>query len=192
LTVAGRRPIKKEDARITGLIGKKKIAQAQEYRNLHREQIAAKKRVYDHVHRAEILERKRKSNQIHREVIAAKKRTYRHIKREYLARQARTYRERHIEEISARERAYRGANQEKVTALKRAWYLAYLANREASKAARHRRRRCLRNAEGSFTADDIIEIYDKQAGCCRWCSNDLNGRYHIDHIIPISRFGIVM
>jgi 5-methylcytosine-specific restriction endonuclease McrA len=47
----------------------------------------------------------------------------------------------------------------------------------------------MKEAEGTFTAADIAAIYAKQGGCCRWCSVPLNRRYHIDHIIPLSRWG---
>jgi 5-methylcytosine-specific restriction endonuclease McrA len=49
----------------------------------------------------------------------------------------------------------------------------------------HRRR----NAPGSFNANDIKRMYEHQNGKCVYCSIDLSGGYHIDHIWPISRGG---
>lgn len=45
-----------------------------------------------------------------------------------------------------------------------------------------------RNAEGEYTADDIMLQYKSQNGKCWWCGKKLR-KYHIDHRIPVSREG---
>jgi 5-methylcytosine-specific restriction endonuclease McrA len=52
-----------------------------------------------------------------------------------------------------------------------------------------RRRARLKNAEGFYTADDIELQYRAQKGKCWHCGKPLNGKYHIDHLIPLDRGG---
>lgn len=46
-----------------------------------------------------------------------------------------------------------------------------------------------RNAGGNHTAEDVNRIYEFQQGYCWWCGKPLNGKYHVDHRIPLSRGG---
>lgn len=52
-----------------------------------------------------------------------------------------------------------------------------------------RRRGRIKNAEGSFTRDDVLLLYCLQIGKCNLCFERLNGKYEIDHVIPISKGG---
>lgn len=56
-------------------------------------------------------------------------------------------------------------------------------------AIRHARRARQKNAEGRFTAADIRRIHDEQDGRCACCGQELNGKYHRDHIHPIALGG---
>ena len=65
-----------------------------------------------------------------------------------------------------------------------------------SEKGQHCYRRCndnrrsrKRHAEGCHTPGDIKRQYIKQAGRCFWCSQPVGDSYHVDHIIPLSRFG---
>ncbi len=62
-------------------------------------------------------------------------------------------------------------------------------NPELERVYRHARRARLRNAQGSHTAQDIQEQHKRQKGKCYWCGSKLPKRYHIDHVIPLSRGG---
>lgn len=46
-----------------------------------------------------------------------------------------------------------------------------------------------RSAEGDYTQSDIDTLHRTQKGLCWWCGKKLNGTYHIDHRIAISRGG---
>lgn len=81
------------------------------------------------------------------------------------------YLEAHRERIAERAREYRANNLEK--------YRAHRRNRKAR----------ARNAEGSFTHEDVAALYVKQDGCCYWCSVDLGDRYEVDHYIPLAKGG---
>lgn len=58
-----------------------------------------------------------------------------------------------------------------------------------NKANKSRRRAREINAEGFHTADDIKRIYHEQSGKCVYCKIDLNNKFHLDHIIPLSKGG---
>lgn len=58
---------------------------------------------------------------------------------------------------------------------------------------RHTRRARMRNAEGSYTDEDILHIFEEQEGRCAYCGITLfwsiKNDVHIDHIIPLARGG---
>ncbi len=47
----------------------------------------------------------------------------------------------------------------------------------------------LRGVPGTHTLQDIADLYQQQEGKCYYCQKSLNGKYDVDHIIPISREG---
>jgi 5-methylcytosine-specific restriction endonuclease McrA len=51
------------------------------------------------------------------------------------------------------------------------------------------RRAVLANAPGSHTPQDIKEIYERQKGRCYYCGVELNGKFDVDHVFPLSRGG---
>ena len=53
--------------------------------------------------------------------------------------------------------------------------------------ARYQKRK--KEAEGHYKRKDIFLIYEKQLGRCKICREHLNGVFHIDHIIPLSKGG---
>jgi len=72
----------------------------------------------------------------------------------------------------------------------RRWILANPDKRkQIVTLANHRRRTRLRNAQGSHTATDIDCLYINQRGLCVYCGCKLNNKYHVDHVIPLSRGG---
>ncbi len=59
---------------------------------------------------------------------------------------------------------------------------------EQRRVEAHRRRARERNVGGKYIAKDIQDQFKRQKGKCYYCSNKLI-KYHVDHIIPISRGG---
>lgn len=74
--------------------------------------------------------------------------------------------------------------------LKKHWQRGYQKRKPLVGQARLRARRArMKSAEGTFTASDVSVQYERQRGLCFWCGIALNGKYEIDHIIPVSRGG---
>lgn len=52
-----------------------------------------------------------------------------------------------------------------------------------------RRRAMTRQADGSHTPAEITEQYKRQRGKCYYCQCKLGDKYHVDHVVPLSRGG---
>lgn len=63
------------------------------------------------------------------------------------------------------------------------------ANREAYSTRQRNRNAQKRNASGVHTKKDILDIFKAQRGRCAYCDKPLTKKYHVDHIVPISRGG---
>jgi 5-methylcytosine-specific restriction endonuclease McrA len=115
------------------------------------------------------------------------KREYAQENAERIAQRKREYRIANIERFSEKDRDHHAANRDKRNAKIRAWAAA---NRERvlANAAKHR---ALRDAApGVFTSHDVGAQYAAQRGQCFYCACDLaKVRFHIDHVIPLSRGG---
>ncbi len=52
-----------------------------------------------------------------------------------------------------------------------------------------KRRSMKRNADGCYVSDDIRKLQIYQDNKCTYCYIDIHDKYHIDHIIPLSKGG---
>jgi len=120
------------------------------------------------------------------------------------------------ENICARTKAYRKANIEKVKKYNREYHhinrdakLKYLQEyvathkeqkKEYDKYYYHNNKiKVLKNvhaykvrrlnAEGTFTKEEIINLYSSQGARCYYCSVNIESGYHIEHMTPLSRGG---
>lgn len=92
-------------------------------------------------------------------------------------------------------------NLEQMRAIRKAWKKAhpdkvreYNAERMRSnpelRAANEAKRRARKlDAEGKFSKQQIENLYHLQKGKCANCKIKLNGKYHRDHIVPLSKGG---
>jgi len=103
------------------------------------------------------------------------------------------------EKSKACQKRYNDNNKEKRRAVGRRWYQK---NKEKAKArsatyfktpkGRLVKRACdnkRRGAGGTFTAEDIKDLYATQGGRCYYCSVEIESGYHIEHMTPLSRGG---
>jgi len=116
--------------------------------------------------------------------VRAKKYAVEH--REQVNANAREYVKRNPEKRKETMRAYSETHREQEREKKRRWRAN---NPEKHRAEKERRRAWKLNAEGEYTADDIKAQYSRQKGKCYWCNVKLNNKYHVDHIVPLSRGG---
>jgi 5-methylcytosine-specific restriction endonuclease McrA len=63
------------------------------------------------------------------------------------------------------------------------------ANPDRARAYWQKRYALEKNAVGSFTAEDLREIYEEQRGLCFYCNTDLSEQFEVDHYVPLSKGG---
>lgn len=114
---------------------------------------------------------------------------------------AAAYRAANLATIKAKKLAKYAADGDADRAYSRAWYAA---NEKAAKAAHkawlqanpgkrreyETRRRALKaKVDGDHTTADVLRIGEAQKWRCHWCGQPTRKRYHVDHIIPLSKGG---
>jgi len=60
--------------------------------------------------------------------------------------------------------------------------LSYIADIENRRAKR-------RGLPGRVTCDELRAIYEAAGGRCHWCGEQLNGRFHFDHVTALADGG---
>lgn len=89
--------------------------------------------------------------------------------------------------VKARKAAYHIKNAAAINANRAAWDKV---NPEKARVAWANKRASRRGAVGSYSAEEIAELFLKQRGRCAVCRCAIvEGKYHKDHIIPIARGG---
>jgi len=162
-------------------------------------------------------ERNKRYHESHKEEISAKGRAYHATNRERLRAKSLAYRADNLERLRAHDKAYTAANRVRKTAYMRTWVAAHPdysqaqrdwrnANPDRSRPARERyrktpkamlarrirnqRRRALRrSAKGFYDRHDVLHLYELQHGLCAYCTKSLQGVYHVDHIVALSKGG---
>lgn len=121
-----------------------------------------------------------------RDTVSKQQRVYYQVNREQILVKAANYGQKNREKIAEYHKRYYAENKERLAE----YYRQYRAenSKERVHAARQRRAK-IKGADGAHTLVDIRTRHDEQKGCCYWCGDDLNGAYHVDHIIPLSRGG---
>lgn len=110
--------------------------------------------------------------------------------KESILEQRRKYYEQNKDSVLEQRAEYRKQNREKVLQANAAWRAE---NKEKIYELNRNYRAAKRGAEGSHTKTDIQRIYELQRGCCAACSEPVkksgNNRFHVDHILALSRGG---
>ncbi len=142
-----------------------RVSQTPEYK----EKVAARNRNWYLEHKEEAILYHRARSLDNKEKISENKKRYHRENRE---------------SISKKSREYYLKNRDQIRK-KNAEYGKSPAGRRAARASYSKRRA----AEGSFTAEDIKNMYATQGGRCYYCSVSIEKEYHIDHMTPLSRGG---
>lgn len=123
----------------------------------------------------------------HKEQVKAVIRKWRNEHKEYKAEKAKEWFAAHAERKKETERIWKEAHKEEVRTAKKQWKKDHpIKNRLDC----HKRRVRLKRNMGICTPEDIYLQYKGQKGRCWWCKGKLNGKYHIDHRIPLAKGGI--
>lgn len=100
---------------------------------------------------------------------------------------------RNVEKLKAKSRQWYWAHREDEISRKRVYRQN---NPESSAANNHRRRTRRKNAEGSFSLNDLSSILSRQRSLCVYCHRKISFlprkgelKTHVDHIMPLARGG---
>ncbi len=107
---------------------------------------------------------------------------------EKLRAQGRAQNQKHKEKRYEWTREWSERNKEHRREYNRNWFKTP-KGREHSLIENAKRRARKLAAEGNFTAEDIKNLYATQGGRCYYCSVEIEGGYHIEHMTPLSRGG---
>lgn len=140
---------------------------AKVYNANNKARISAYYKVYREAHKDDIAAYQKEYGERHKEALSEYKRERNKVKRDEIARKDRARYEANKIVVAARHKAWKASNPEKV------------------RVNHHRRRSRTLAAEGHFTAEDILALFEKQSGCCVYCRNDISLKYHIDHILAL-------
>lgn len=96
------------------------------------------------------------------------------------------YRAINKEKISLKLSEYYEKNKTVVLERNRKWIKN---NREKMRSYNNKRRALKRGSTGEYSDADVYKKRVEQRDLCYWCHEALNNKYHIDHVVPLSRGG---
>lgn len=162
-------------------------ARAKSYTQAHSEHVREYQSHYRKTHAEEMRDWKQQHYQDNKERISKQHKAYSATHKEGQRERMERYMATHQEEYLAYHQQYYEENKEQIleqmrrqnnTERGRLLHRAWGGKRRARKKA----------VGGSYTAQDIQSQHNRQKGKCYWCHKKLE-KYHIDHVIPLSRGG---
>lgn len=162
------------------------LEQQREYREASKEKKRESSRKWRDANKDKIREQKREYYEANKDKIRAQKREYRKANRERISEREREYYTANKE----KRHEYREANRERISEQKREYYREYLQTtrgKEVKRAQNQRRRARKVFAQLGLPFDESAQL--KRQRCkCYYCGCKLD-KYHVDHVIPLSRGG---
>lgn len=91
-----------------------------------------------------------------------------------------------VEKMRKKSREYYASNTEIVISKMKIYRIS---NPEYSKINNNKRRALKAKSGGTHTASDIRKLFKLQKMKCACCKANIKNRYHVDHVIPLSKGG---
>lgn len=130
--------------------------------------------------------------QRHKESLSIKYKIYRENNKEQKKVADNNYRAKNKEKIKQQVKNYYLANKEKILSYYKSWKISDVGI-ASRKSSHHKRKALMKKINGSYTKDEILLLFEQQKSQCIYCKTKLNksgsNKYHIDHIIPLSKGG---
>jgi len=139
-----------------------------------------------------IAEQKKQYYQDNKEHLAEYKKQYYKANKEANKEQRSEYAKRWYKVNKEQRKQYNEVNKEQRKERAKQYYRTPVG-KAASKAGRQNRRARKLNNGGKHIAKDILALFELQSGVCPYCKIRLhksgNNKYHVDHILPLSKGG---
>lgn len=123
---------------------------------------------------------------------AERKKAWRQANQEQIAEYGKAYSQANKERIAEYMKAWAQANKDKKAEYMKAYQQTPKGKAVARARNQNRRARKLQNG-GRHTAKELLALFELQSGKCPYCKVKLNksgnNKYHVDHIIPLSKGG---
>ena len=163
----------------------KVIERQRDYDQHHLDEKHERNRQWREINKAKVRQNYQEYRQQNRDKLIDYMRNYYQTNRDRLNKQSRKYYRRTRPLRLRYAKNYRQENREQRAILMRAYYRS---NRE--RMLLHQRVRGMKKRAGpGVSIGDIEAQYSAQQGHCYWCSCQLDGTYHVDHVIPLARNG---
>jgi len=144
---------------------------SRKYRQSHPDQVKAGKKDWEARNPDKVQAQKKRSHLRCKEKNNQRSMNWHYANLDYVRAQRSNHYQEHRDEIIARVIQYQRDNPEQF------------------RSVQHRRRAREIGAEGSFTGQDIINLYNEQNGRCGYCGITLYDEFDIEHMNPIARGG---
>jgi len=158
----------------------------------HKEVILIRIKLYQKRRKKDKAEYDKEYNKTNKERIAKRKKQYTQNNKERIAQHDKCRRQANKEQIAEYYRQYYQINREQFLEYNKQ-YFQTPQGRAVKKASSQNRRAQKRNNGGKHTGAEILALFDLQSGVCPYCKAKLsktrNNKYHIDHIVPLSKDG---
>jgi len=133
-------------------------------------------------HKDQLRDRNKQYRTENAQDIAAVARIHYLANRERLLEEQKARYKRNPEPHKERTAKWHKENPEKRREHARKWDAKHPEAKRARVAARRAR---FRNAEGTYTENDISRLFTEQHGCCTACAKDLGKQFEVDHILAL-------
>lgn len=100
--------------------------------------------------------------------------------------QCREWHVKNAEKSKTNKLAWRRNNKQRMREREREWRVE---NPELARRRDQNRRNAVKSAGGKLSNDIVIKLMNRQRGRCACCGQLLNGKYHLDHIMPLALGG---
>jgi 5-methylcytosine-specific restriction endonuclease McrA len=95
-----------------------------------------------------------------------------------------TYKAKHPERVLQHARETYGRRKEQARLRHKEWLAANPHKRREHEAARR-----AKGGEDRYTAADVDRLLGLQSGRCVYCKRSIKAKFHVDHIMPLSKGG---
>lgn len=169
-----------------------RVKQSKQYYEANKDEILEKCKQYREEHKQQRFEYAKQYREDNKDKIAVRHKQYAKANKEKLSEYQKRYREDNKEKLSEYKKQYRQDNKEYFTNYKK-HHRQTPKGKALKKVSNQKRRAIKKQVGGSFTATQILELFEKQKGQCVYCKTKLyktgNNKYHADHIQPLSKGG---